>query len=97
VNRQTGSSAPASGGGGGSGGVGGSNTTGSGSGSHGGSTSSGGSGGSSSPLIGTPAAPQISLPGTGGATDGVTNTLNGNVNNVLGGVDRSANGLLGSR
>jgi hypothetical protein len=96
ANRQTGSTAPVSGGGG-SGGVGGSNTTG-GSGSDGGSTSSGGgSGGSSNPVIGTPAAPQISLPGTSGATDGVTNSLNGTANNVLGGVDKSVNGLLGSR
>jgi hypothetical protein len=98
ANRQTGSSAPASSGGRGSGGVGGSDTTGSGSGSDGGSTSSGGgSGGSSNPVIDRPAAPQITLPGTGGATDGVTNTLNGTVNNVLGGVDKTVNGLLGSR
>jgi hypothetical protein len=97
ANRQAGSTAPASGGGGGSGGVGGSNSTG-GSGGNGGSTSSGGgSAGSSNPVIRTPAAPRISLPGTGGATDGVTGSLNGSVNNVIGGVDKSVNGLLGSR
>ncbi len=97
ANRQTGSSGPASGGGGSSGGVGGSNTSGTGSGSDGSTSSGGGSGGSSNPVIGTPAAPQITLPGTGGATDGVTNTLNGTVNNALGGVDKTVNGLLGSR
>ena len=83
--------------GGGSGGS--SNTTGLGSGSGAGSestSSGGGSGSSSGPVITTPSPPVINLPGTGGATDGVTNGVNSTVDGLLGRVDGSVKGLLGN-
>jgi hypothetical protein len=62
----------------------------------------GGSGGSNSgsstsqvPTIDTPSAPNLSLPGSGGATGGATDAVDGAVDNVLGGVNNTLNGLLG--
>ena len=84
--------------GGGSGGSSNTTVTGSGSGTGGESTSSGGGSGSCSrPVIDhAPARRQINLPGTGGATDGVTNGVNSTVNGLLGRVDDSVKGLLGN-
>jgi hypothetical protein len=83
-------------GGGSSGGSTGGDTSG------GGSTGSGtGSSGSQSPVINTPSAPDVSVPGTGGSTggavSGATNVVNDTVNNVLGGVNNTLNGLLGGK
>jgi hypothetical protein len=97
ASRQIGSNGSASGRGGsgvGSGGGGSTGTAGTGS----GSTGSGSSGGGSSPVIDTTTSPpQINLPGTGGATDSVTNGVNNTVNNLLGGVNNTVNGLLGGK
>jgi hypothetical protein len=97
ASKQTGSTnSTSTGNGGGSGGsTGGSNGTSTGSGGSGGSNS--GSSGTSVPTIDTPSAPNLSLPGTGsgGAAGGAADTVNGTVNNVLGGVDNTLNGLLG--
>ena len=94
ANRQIGSNGSASSrGGGGRGGSTG--TTGAGSGSEG---SGSGSGSGSSPVIDTSTSPpQINLPHTGGATDGVTNGANNTVNNLLGGVNNTVNGPLGGK
>ena len=46
------------------------------------------------PTIRTPNVPNVQLPG-GGSTGGASDTVNGTVNNVVGGVDNTVNGLLG--
>lgn len=76
-------------------GVGGSNTTTLYTGTGGGSAgSAGGTTGTSTPTISTPSAPSVSLP-AGGSTGGATDTVNDTVNNVVGGVGDTVNGLLG--
>jgi hypothetical protein len=64
----------------------------------GGSSGSGGSGGGSGstplPTITAPSAPGVPLPG-GGSTSDTTDQIDGAVNNLLGGVDQTVNGLLG--
>jgi len=104
ANRQIGSNGSASsrgvrGVGGGGGGSTGTTGTGAASGSGGGSAGSGsGSGSGSGPVIDTSTSPpQINLPRTGGATDGVTSGANNTVNNLLGGVNNTVNGLLGGK
>jgi hypothetical protein len=98
ANRQIGSNGSASsrGGSGVRGGGGGSTgTTGTGTGAGSGSE---GSGSGSSPVIDTSTSPpQINLPGTGGATDGVTTGANNTVNNLLGRANTTVNGLLGGK
>ncbi len=84
-----------SGGGGGGSTLGSDGTTGS---SGGGSTGSGGgTSGTQIPTISTPSAPtvpDVQLPG-GGSTSGTTDAVNGTVDNVVGGVNDTLNGLLG--
>jgi hypothetical protein len=75
---------------GGSGGTG--DTTGT-NGTSGGSTGTGGNTGVSLPTISTPTTPSVPLPG--GSTGDTTNQIDSTVNNVLGGVGNTVNGLLG--
>lgn len=103
ANRQIGSNGSASirrvrGVGGGGGGSTGTTGTGAAGGTGGGSAGSGsGSGSGSRPVVDTSTSPpQVNLPGTGGATDGVTNGVNSTVNGLLGRVDDSVKGLLGN-
>jgi hypothetical protein len=99
ANKQTGASGSASSGNSDGGGTSGGSTgtsTGSGSGSSGSSGS--GSSGTQVPTINAPSAPNVSLPGSGSGSDPVndtTNAVNGAVDNVLGGVNNTVNGLLG--
>jgi hypothetical protein len=76
---------------GGSGGT--SDTTGT-NGTSGGSGGTGGNTGVSLPTISTPTT-SVPLPGTGGSTGDTTNQIDSTVNNVLGGVGNTVNGLLG--
>jgi hypothetical protein len=46
------------------------------------------------PTIKTPSVPSVQLPG-GGSTGGATDAVNGTVDNVVGGVNNTLNGLLG--
>jgi hypothetical protein len=94
ANRQIGSNGSAS-----SRGVRGGGSTGTtGTGAGGGSAGSGsGSGSGSRPVIDTSTSPpQINLPRTGGATDGVTTGVNNTANGLIGRVDGSVKGLLGN-
>ena len=98
ANRQAAPAASSGGVGNDLGGTGGSTGTTGTSGSSATSGSSGGSSGTQSPAISAPRAPDISLPGTGGAdgaVSGATDAVNGTLNNVLGGADNTLNGLLG--
>jgi hypothetical protein len=89
ASRQTGpnGSAPTRNGGGGS--AGGSTGTGTGASNGSSGSSNSGSNGTQIPNIDTPTTPDVSLPDTSGAS--------GAVNNVLGGVNNTVNGLLGGR
>jgi|SRR5215218_521955 len=63
-------------------------------------TSGGGSGGASgttelSPTITAPSTPDVSLPGTDTSTGDTVDSVNDTLNNVVGGVDNTLNGLLG--
>jgi hypothetical protein len=71
-------------------------TTGS-SGTSGTTGSSGGGSSTQAPAIRAPTVPQVSLPGsgTGGAVSGATDALHGTLDNVVGGVNNTLNGLLG--
>jgi hypothetical protein len=62
-----------------------------------GSGGSGGSGssGSPTPTVSTPSVPSVSIPGSGSGTNNLNDQINGAVNNVLGGVNQTVNGLLG--
>ena len=64
------------------------------SGSSGGSGGSGGNSGISVPTVSTPSSPSVGLPG-GGSSGDTSNQINDTVNNVIGGVNQTLNGLLG--
>ena len=69
--------------------------TGGGTGSSVGSGGSGGSGSTGSPTGSTPSIPSVNLPGSGSGTNSPNDQINGAVNNVVGGVNQTLNGLLG--
>jgi hypothetical protein len=48
------------------------------------------------PTIQAPNLPNVQLPG-GGSTGGATDAINGTVDNLVGGVNNTLNGLLGGK